>query len=150
MLPCSRRAQWRARRDPREVAVLVGIIDSGIDGNHPDLRENFNRRLSRNFTTDIPLIDGPCEHPSCVDPVDEDDEGHGTHVAGSVAAALNGLGIAGVAPNVTIVNLRAGQDSGFFFLQPSVDALTFAADHGIDVVNMSYYIDPWLYNCSAN
>jgi subtilisin family serine protease len=39
--------------------VLVGIIDSGIDGNHPDLRANFNRRLSRNFTTDIPLIDGP-------------------------------------------------------------------------------------------
>ncbi|HKO85214.1 MAG TPA: peptidase S8, partial [Actinomycetota bacterium] len=43
--------------------VLVGIIDSGIDGNHPNLRANFNRRLSRNFTTDIPLIDGPCEHP---------------------------------------------------------------------------------------
>ena len=63
---------------------------------------------------------------------------------------LNGIGIAGVAPNVTLVNLRAGQDSGFFFLQPSVDALTYAGDHGIDVVNMSYFIDPWLYNCSGN
>ena len=58
--------------------------------------------------------------------------------------------MAGVAPNVTLVNLRAGQDSGYFFLQPSVDALTFAGDHGIDVVNMSYFIDPWLYNCSGN
>ena len=48
---------------------------------------------------------------------------------------------------MTLVNLRAGQDSGFFFLQPSVDALTDAGDHGIDVVNMSYFIDPWLYNC---
>src|SRR5205085_820954 len=46
--------------------------------------------------------------------------------------------------------LRAGQDSGFFFLQPSVDALTYAGDHGIDVVNMSYYVDPWLFNCTSN
>ena len=79
-----------------------------------------------------------------------DENGHGTHVAGTVAAAANGLGIAGVAPNVTLVNLRAGQDSGFFFLQPSVDALTYAGDHGIDVVNMSYFVDPWLFNCKAN
>jgi hypothetical protein len=50
--------------------------------------------------------------------------------------------MAGVAPNVTLVNLRAGQDSGFFFLQASVDALTYAGDHGIDVANMSYFIDP--------
>ena len=58
--------------------------------------------------------------------------------------------MAGVAPNVTLVNLRAGQDSGYFFLQPTVDALTYAGDNGIDVVNMSYYVDPWLYNCAAN
>jgi lantibiotic leader peptide-processing serine protease len=48
------------------------------------------------------------------------------------------------------VNLRAGQDSGYFFLQASVDALTYAAHNGIDVVNMSYYIDPWLFNCTDN
>jgi subtilisin family serine protease len=58
--------------------------------------------------------------------------------------------MAGVAPRVDIVNLRAGQDSGYFFIQPVVDALTYAGDHGIDVVNMSFYIDPWLYNCTAN
>jgi subtilisin family serine protease len=40
--------------------VLVGIIDTGIDGSHPDIAPNFSRSLSRNFTTDIPLIDGPC------------------------------------------------------------------------------------------
>jgi lantibiotic leader peptide-processing serine protease len=130
--------------------VMVGIIDTGIDGNHPDIRPNFNRRLSRNFTTDIPLVDGPCEHPSCVDPADEDDNGHGTHVAGLVGAALNGLGTAGVAPRVTLVNVRAGQDSGFFFLQPTIDALVYAGLVGIDVVNMSYFTDPWLYNCLNN
>lgn len=130
--------------------VLVGVIDTGIDGSHPDIAPNFDHALSRTFTRDIPAVDGPCEHPSCVDPPDEDDEGHGTHVAGIVAGALNGLGIAGVAPGVTLVSLRAGQDSGLFFLQPVVDALTYAALVGIDVVNLSFYIDPWLYNCPRN
>jgi subtilisin family serine protease len=130
--------------------VMVGIIDSGIDGNHPDLRANFNRELSRNFVTDIPLIDGPCEVPSCVDPVDVDDNGHGTHVAGLVAAGLNGLGTAGVAPKVTLVNIRGGQDGGFLFLQPTVDAIVYAGLVGIDVINMSFFTDPWLYNCLDN
>jgi subtilisin family serine protease len=127
--------------------VLVGILDTGVDGNHPDIAPNFDRALSRNFTTDIPSIDGPCEVPTCVDPNDVDENSHGTHVASTVASPINGLGMAGVAPNVTLVNLRAGQDSGFFFLQASVNALTYAGDNGIDVANMSYFIDPWLYNC---
>ena len=71
-------------------------------------------------------------------------------MAGTIASPLNGIGIGGVAPGVDLVNLRAGQDSGYFFLQPTVDALTYAAENGIDVVNMSYYIDPWLYNCTNN
>jgi lantibiotic leader peptide-processing serine protease len=135
------------RKEKGSKRVLVGILDTGIDGSHPDIAPNFNRSLSRNFTTDIPSIDGPCEVPSCKDPNDVDENSHGTHVASTVASPINGLGMAGVAPNVTLVNLRAGQDSGFFFLQPSVDALTAAGDLGIDVVNMSYFIDPWLYNC---
>jgi lantibiotic leader peptide-processing serine protease len=133
--------------------VRVGIIDTGIDGSHPDLAPNFNAALSRNFTVDIPLIDGDCAlepDASCNDPSNVDENGHGSHTAGTVGAALNGLGIGGIAPKVTLVNLRAGQDSGFFFLQPSVDALTYAGDNGIDVVNMSYYIDPWQWNCTDN
>ena len=133
--------------------VLVGVLDTGIDGSHPDIAPNFDAALSRNFTVDVPLVDGPCASEadgSCNDPANVDENGHGTHVAGTIASPLNGLGMAGVAPNVRLVNLRAGQDSGYFFLQPSVDALTFAADHGVDVVNMSYFIDPWLYNCASN
>ena len=106
-------------------------------------------RCRRNFTMDIPAIDGPCEVPTCIDPADVDDGGHGTHVAGIVAAARNGIGIAGVAPDATIVNLRAGQDSGYFFLYETVAALTYAGDAGLDVVNMSFYTDPWLYNCDS-
>ncbi len=133
--------------------VRVGIMDTGVDGSHPDIAPNFNRALSRNFTVDDPIIDGPCEDDpdgSCNDPNDVDEDGHGTHVAGTIASPINGIGIAGVAPDAEIVNLRAGQDAGYFFVQPTVDALTYAADNGIDVVNMSYYIDPWLYNCRAN
>jgi lantibiotic leader peptide-processing serine protease len=133
--------------------VLVGIIDTGIDASHPDLAPNFNAELSRNFTTDIPLIDGPCNQErdhSCEDPSNVDENGHGSHTAGTVAAAVNGLGIAGVAPTVSLVNLRAGQDSGFFFLFETLAAITYAADHGVDVVNMSFFTDPWLFNCPDN
>ena len=133
--------------------VLVGILDTGVDGSHPDIAPNFDEALSRNFTEDIPLVDGPCEDEpdaSCSDPANVDENSHGTHVASIVGSPINDLGVAGVAPEVTIVNLRAGQDSGYFFLQPSVDALTYAGDNGVDVVNMSYFIDPWLYNCRNN
>ncbi|NUR84440.1 MAG: S8 family serine peptidase [Nonomuraea sp.] len=139
---------------PGSRKVLVGVIDTGIDGNHPDIAPNFNRELSRNFVTDLPKdpggekLDGPCEVATCKDPVDEDDDGHGTHVASTIASPVNGIGIAGVAPGVQLVNIRAGQDSGFFFLKPSLDALTYAGDIGVDVVNMSYYVDPWLFNCA--
>ncbi|MEZ5411683.1 MAG: S8 family serine peptidase [Acidimicrobiales bacterium] len=129
--------------------VQVGVIDTGIDGTHPDLAPNFNRRLSRNFTMDIPDIDGPCEVATCIDPPDVDNDGHGTHVAGTIAAARNGLGIAGIAPDAELVNVRAGQDSGYFFLYETVAALTYAGDIGLDVVNMSFYTDPWLFNCDS-
>ncbi len=130
--------------------VVVGIIDTGVDGSHPDVAPNFDTELSRNFVTDMPDIDGECEHDGCVDPADEDDNGHGTHVASTIGSPINGLGVAGVAPDVTLVNLRAGQDSGYFFLKGTLDALTYAADHGVDVVNMSFYVDPWLFNCTDN
>jgi lantibiotic leader peptide-processing serine protease len=133
--------------DERGAGVLVGVIDTGIDGTHPDIAPNFSNALSRNFTTDIPSLDGACEYADCVDPPNVDNDGHGTHVAGTIASPINGLGIGGVAPEATLVNIRAGQDSGYFFLTETVNALTYAATAGIDVVNMSFYVDPWLYNC---
>ena len=90
-------------------AVRVGVIDTGIEGSHPDIAPNFNRALSRNFTFDIEkapngeVIDGPCAEEadqSCADGPDVDDNGHGTHVAGTIGGALNGIGMSGVAPKV--------------------------------------------------
>jgi subtilisin family serine protease len=111
--------------------VTAYVIDTGVDAG-----ADFGGRVSVGF--DATGGDG------------KDCNGHGTHVAGTIGAALNGVGIAGVAPKVDLVNHRAGQDSGYFFLGPTLDALTYAGDHGVDVVNMSYYIDPWLYNCASN
>ncbi|WFE28288.1 S8 family serine peptidase [Solwaraspora sp. WMMD791] len=144
------RADKSRKVEPGERGVTVGILDTGIDGQHPDLRPNFSYSLSRNFAPDIPEIDGPCEVESCLDPVDRDDSGHGTHVAGTIGAAANGFGLSGVAPNVSLVALKGGQDSGYFFLDSVVNALVYAGDAGIDVVNMSFYVDPWLYNCLNN
>ncbi|GGQ59019.1 S8 family serine peptidase [Couchioplanes azureus] len=132
-----------------ERGITVGVLDTGLDASNPDLAANFSASLSRNFAPDIPE-DGPCEVASCLDPVGTDDGGHGTHVAGTIGAAADGFGISGVAPGVTLVELKGGQDSGSFFLEPVVNALTYAGDAGLDVVNMSFYVDPWLYNCTAN
>lgn len=133
--------------------VLVGIMDTGIEAGHKDLRRNVDRDLSRNFTTDIPEIDGPCEEEkdrSCEDSPLTDPDGHGTAVASLVAGRLNGFGLSGVAPKVKVVNLRVGQEGNFIFTQPVVDALTYAGDNGIDIVNMSFWIDPWFFNCTDN
>jgi subtilisin family serine protease len=141
----------KARKIERgERGVTVGVLDTGIDASNPDLAPNFSRRLSRNFAPDLVDVDGPCEVASCLDPVGTDDGGHGTHVSGIIGAAANGVGVSGVAPKITLVELKGGQDSGYFFLEPTVNALTYAGDVGIDVVNMSFYVDPWLYNCTAN
>jgi subtilisin family serine protease len=140
-------------REPGKSGVLVGVMDTGIDAAHPDIAPNFNAALSQNFTVDDELIDGKCalepDH-SCNDPATVDENSHGTHVAGTIASPINGFGMAGVAPGVTLVNIRAGQDSGFFFLEPTLRAMRYAGDAGIDVVNMSFYTDPWLYNCGPD
>ena len=73
-------------------AVLVGDIDTGIDFNHPDLKANIDVADSVNCVSGVP-VQGTAA---------QDDIGHGTHTAGTIAAASNGFGIVGVAPNVHI------------------------------------------------
>jgi subtilisin family serine protease len=144
------RADKARKTEPGDRGVTVGVLDTGVDASNPDLAANFSWSLSKNFAPDKTDIDGPCEVASCLDPVGTDDGGHGSHVAGTIGAAANGVGVSGVAPNVTLVELKGGQDSGYFFLGPVVNALIHAGNVGLDVVNMSFYVDPWLYNCTRN
>lgn len=131
--------------------VKVGDLDTGIDLNHPDIAANLDVAESCSFIyASTPTSDpseqvtpGSCSNKSAV----QDLNGHGTHTAGTMAAPINGLGVAGVAPKATIVALKAGTIEGFFFTQSVVDGLVYAGDHGLDVVNMSFFADPWLFNC---
>jgi lantibiotic leader peptide-processing serine protease len=131
--------------------ATVGIIDTGVDLTHPDIAPNLSVALSCSFIrpstpTSLPQeweTTSNCSTKSAV----QDYAGHGTHVAGEVAAPINGIGVAGVAPEATIVGLKAGTAQGFFFTQEVVDALVYAGDKRLDVVNMSFFADPWLFNC---
>jgi len=76
-----------------------------------------------------------------------DDNGHGTHTAGTIAAAQNGIGIVGVAPNVKLAGIKAGTADGFFFPEAVVCAFMWAGTHHINITNNSYFADPWLFNC---
>jgi subtilisin family serine protease len=118
-------------------AVLVGDIDTGIDFNHPDLRQNIDVGSSVNCVSGAPV-------PGLAA---QDDNGHGTHTAGTIAAGANGFGIVGVAPNVRIAAIKAGNSAGFFFPEAVICAFVWAGSHGFDVTNNSYFADPFLFNC---
>ena len=76
-----------------------------------------------------------------------DNHGHGTHTAGTIAAASNGIGIVGVAPNVKIAGIKAGDADGFFFPEAVICSFMWAGSHHLQVTNNSYFADPWLFNC---
>ena len=119
-------------------AVLVGDIDTGLDYTHPDLAANVSDANSANCVTGAPLQGMVAAN---------DDNGHGTHTAGTIAAASNGIGIVGVAPNVKIAGIKAGNADGFFFPEAVICAFVWAATHHFDVTNNSYFADPYLFNC---
>ena len=117
--------------------VVVGDIDTGLDFTHPDLAPNYDAANSADCSsgTPQPLLPG------------NDQNGHGTHTAGTIAAAVNGIGITGVAPNVKIAGIKSSNDDGFFFPEMVICSYMWVAAHGIDVTNNSYFADPWLFNC---
>ena len=118
--------------------VVVGDLDTGLDYHHPDLAPNIAWDKSASCESGAPVTD-----PDAWD----DHQGHGTHTAGTIAAAANGLGTVGVAPNVKIAGIKTSNDDGYFFPEMIVCAFMWAAQNEIDVTNNSYFADPWLYNC---
>ena len=130
--------------------VEVGIIDGGVDPTHPDVAPNLDVGLSCSFifsttpTADpSEIANGDCSNKAAI----RDLGGHGTHVASIVAAPVNGIGIAGVAPQATIVALKACTIAGYCFVDSVAAALRYAGDKRLDVVNLSLFADPYLYYC---
>jgi lantibiotic leader peptide-processing serine protease len=135
--------------------VRVGVIDGGIDLTHPDVVPNLDLADSCSFVRDddptiiagltdpIEAGNGDCANKAAV----QDLYGHGTHVASIIASPVNGIGVAGVAPEATIVALKACTASTYCYGYAVADALRYAGDHHIDIVNMSLFADPYLFYC---
>jgi subtilisin family serine protease len=129
----------------------VGVIDGGLDFTHPDLAGAIDVAASCSFIfSSTPTADpqevanGNCANKAAV----QDLQGHGTHVATTIAGRVNGIGIAGVAPEATVVGLKACTIVGFCFADSVAAALRYAGNQRLDVVNLSLFADPYLYFCA--
>jgi len=115
-------------------SVMVGVIDTGIQANHPDLQGRVNLDLSRDFSLTSPYI------PTSV----TDPDGHGTHVAGIIAASgNNGIGVTGVAQSIQLVSLRINatgpnwEEVSLAYGSQLVLAINHAATNNIPILNNS-------------
>jgi subtilisin family serine protease len=121
--------------------VDVGVLDSGIDGNHNDFRDNGLPSGNSNvdcvrgadFTFEGPGIGSPL---ACVD-----NNFHGTHVAGTIGARRNGIGVVGVAPDANLIPIKVCDADGHCYVSDAVEGITYAGDIRVDVVNMSFFVD---------
>jgi subtilisin family serine protease len=101
--------------------VKVGVIDTGIDLKHPDLQANIKGGYN---------AINPLKSPN-------DDNGHGTHVAGIIAALNNSIGVVGVGPNIDLYAIKVLNASGSGYLSDVIEGLDWAVANGMQVVNMS-------------
>ncbi|UOQ91591.1 S8 family peptidase [Halobacillus shinanisalinarum] len=100
----------------------IAIIDSGVDYNHPDLNDKTIRGYDFVDDDNYPM----------------DENSHGTHVAGTAAAETNNsTGVAGMAPNTSILAVRALDANGSGSLADIADAIRYSADFGAEVINLS-------------
>lgn len=144
--------------------ILVAVIDTGIDYNHPDLWNNIwvNPKLASDINQDgiINLDDVDINQNHRIDPEEikpnligkniafgNDDpydslNGHGTHVSGSIAAVgNNNIGLAGVAYKAKILPIKAMDNDGYAPFSKLAEAIIYAADMGADVINNSWNCD---------
>ncbi|CCQ52920.1 Serine protease, subtilase family [Crocosphaera watsonii WH 8502] len=125
--------------------IVVAVIDTGIDYNHPDLASNMwinAGEIAGNGMDDdgngyMDDIYGYDFHNTDSDPWD--DHSHGTHVAGTIGAeGNNNSGVIGVSPNVSLMALKSFSAGGFGSTSNIINSLQYAIDNGADVVNASF------------
>lgn len=107
-------------------SIIVAVVDTGLDTSHPDRPQNL--LLGPDYIRDA----------TGNTPVSDDQQGHGTHVSGTVAARLNNsAGVAGLAPGVTLMSVRVLDQYGSGDTFTAAKGVTYAADHGAKVINLS-------------
>ncbi|MBD2165063.1 peptidase S8 [Calothrix membranacea FACHB-236] len=123
--------------------VVVAVIDTGVDYNHIDLRNNIwtnTREVAGNGIDDDG--DGYIDDVhgwNFIDNTNEvmDRNGHGTHVSGTIAGENNGFGVTGVAYNAKIMPVKALNDGGAGSVSSIVNGIYYAVNQGADVINLS-------------
>ena len=113
----------------RGTGIKTAIIDTGIDKDHADLVDNIKGGV--NF-----VAKGPAWKTADPDAWD-DDNGHGTHVAGIVAAADNDIGVIGTAPEAHLYGVKVLDNRGSGYLSDVIDGIGWSVDNNMDVINMS-------------
>lgn len=125
-------------------SVVVAVIDTGVDYTHEDLKDNIwvnTKEIPGNgidddgngYIDDVYGVDLETGRDSGMD-----NNGHGTHVAGIIAASNNHIGVVGLAYNVKLMPIKAGMDSGFFTQSQIAKGILYAYNNGADVINMSF------------
>ncbi|MDB4977636.1 MAG: hypothetical protein JWN48_5977 [Myxococcaceae bacterium] len=142
--------QWNMRQihaaearaiTPGKKSVIVGVFDSGIDDRLIDLQGQVDA------TRSVTCIGGaPDTSPANWR---NDAIGHGSHVAGIIAAKENGHGVVGIAPGATLAAVKLTED-GFIYPEAFLCGMYWAATHNFDLVNASLFIDPFYYNCKSD
>jgi subtilisin family serine protease len=134
---------WNTTTGARD--VVVAIVDTGVAIDHPDLAQNIWRNEAEangapgvdddgnGYVDDVYGWDFANNRPNGVD-----DNGHGTHCAGIIAAAMNGMGVAGVAPNVRIMPLKFLSASGAGDTMAAIAAINYAVAMGARVISNSW------------
>jgi len=112
---------WQKTTGSQE--VLIAILDTGIDGDHEDLSGQIEGEV--NFTDS---------------PIANDIYGHGTHIAGIIAAGDNDIGIVGIAPGCRLLNVKVADDRGRCDVSDLAEGIVWAVDNGADVINISIEI----------
>ena len=121
----------------KRAPVTVAVVDSGVEDTHPDLEGRVD--TSRSVKCSVNGVATQDFYGW------RDEFYHGTHVAGIIAANHNDIGIDGIAPESTIVAIEATNDNRLIYPEYVTCAFMWAASHGVDIVNNSYSMDPWVY-----
>lgn len=116
----------------RGAGATVAVLDSGFDLDHPDLAPNIDFARSKNF------VAGETLWYARPDPFS-----HGSHTAGTIAAADNAFGTIGVAPEATLMLVKVLGDEGSGSFGDVISGILWAADQGANVINMSLGARLW-------